>query len=1059
MSISLRAGSRIAALIAASISGGVGPSPSTDANLRRAIVDVSAAMRPAGGRLAGFPYPPRGGTGASVRDLRRLTQAVTRRLETAGTAEALSNAALLELLRGRNDRAVALLQEAGDKAPRSAVVLSDLGIAYMACASQGGARDTGALKESLAALDRALRADARLAEARFNQALVLERLSLSRGAAAAWARYLRLDSDSSWAAEANTHLEELNKPLPTVDSDRLGPLIEAAAVPKNETRLTALIHGAHEASRLYVEETVFARWARAEREGRPEQAARVLAVARAVGSRLAAVSGDWLIADGVAAIDRVGAFRPAELRAMAAGHELLGEAVARERADSYGDAARLLVRARDFFTQTNSPFGSYAALHLAICEFFAEDYRGARALIEDVLERTNPARAPTLYMRCLLMQGLLRAVAGDFGSALAPYRAAAEICERMEEPATAGYLRGLLAIAHRNLGDNSAAWDELGRALRTLPTFADSRRVYGLLEEAADAAAEEGRADVALHFLDEMVARSYRGLLPGVWAETLLRRARIELREGQRPRAEHDLNLARGLLARIGDAGLHQRVAIDMLVVEGQARLAADPRGAASLLGRALAYFRRSNHQLEATELYGQVAAAEERAGAPILAADSLAKGIAFFEAERARLEKDPRRHEFFERGQGLFDRMIALQATVLHNPEAALEYAERARARSLLDLYTDRAATSLSSFQPLDPAAIRRALPEGVTLIELAALPDCLVSWTVTRNSILVRIHEIPYPDLAELCGRWRLEIEAESGHGARSPAAERLRVLITAPLLPAIRGSRAVVFVPDRALSSLPFAALPGAAPGHLLLDEAAVSVEPSASLYVAALARARRAKMPPRNALVVVTDGFDRVQFPTLSALPGARGEATMIAALYPAAKLLTGPIATKQNFLAAAPGYEVIHLAGHTLFDAAYPGAPALLMAAPGGAARPVASLLQADELYALRLPAARLIVLAGCGSALGRNPTREGVMNLVRPLLATGVPNVVASLWAIDDEASSQFFARFHALVVAGTPPVQALRTVQLELAHGTSSFHRAPSHWAAFELIGGAGAL
>lgn len=889
---------------------------------------------------------------------------------------------------------------------------------------------------------------------------MLERLSLFRGAAAAWARYLRLDADSSWAAEARTHLDRLSESSPVVDADRLGSLLEEAAVAKADSRIATLIDGAHEMSRLLIEETILARWARAEREGRAQVAARLLGVARAVGSRLAA-SGDWLIADAVYRIDRASGSHPAELRALAAGHEFFGEAVARERTDSYTAAARLLEEARNSFAHTtSSPFGSYAALHLAICKYFAGDYKGAGSLVDEVLKFADPSRALTLYARSLWMRGLIYTVTGEFASAIEPYRSAAEIFDRVAEPSAAGHLRGLLATTFRSLGDSASAWEELVRALRSLPWFTDSRRMYSILVEASVEAVEEGQADVALHFLDEVMESSFRGLLPGVLAEALLRRARIQLRVGNRGHAERDLTLATGFLPEIGDEGLHERIGIDLLAAKGELKLEDDARSAADLLSRALTYFRESGHQLEAAALYGQVAAAEERAGSPTRAAEILAQGISAFEAGRASLESGARQHEFFERGQSLFDRMIALESAVLHDPEAALGYAERARARTLLDLSAGRAGPSFPEAQPLAPAAIQRALPAGVTLIELAALPDRLVSWTVKRESIVAHSQPISSGDLVELCGRWRGEMQGATRSGARFPAGERLRKLIAAPLLPAIRGSRAVVFVPDRVLSGLPFAALPGEGAGRFLVDEAPISVEPSASLYVAALRRARRFQGPLRSALVVVTDGFDRLQFPGYSDLPGARREAARIARLYPASKLLAGQFATKESFLGSAAAYEVIHLAGHTLFDAAYPGSPALLMALSRRSRSPrISSLLHAEELYSLRLPGARLVVLAGCGSALGKNPTREGVMNLARPLLAAGVPDVVATLWAIDDEASSQFFERFHAVLLEGMPPVQALRVAQLELAHNSAADRRAPSRWAAFEMIGGTGVL
>jgi len=66
------------------------------------------------------------------------------------------------------------------------------------------------LDEGLAAADRAIRLDAKLPEALFNRALILERLGRTADARAAWLRYLETDGTSPWAAEAREHASVLS---------------------------------------------------------------------------------------------------------------------------------------------------------------------------------------------------------------------------------------------------------------------------------------------------------------------------------------------------------------------------------------------------------------------------------------------------------------------------------------------------------------------------------------------------------------------------------------------------------------------------------------------------------------------------------------------------------------------------------------------------------------------------------------------------------------------------------------------------------------------------------
>jgi hypothetical protein len=63
--------------------------------------------------------------------------------------------------------------------------------------------------KGLALAERALKADPGMAEAMFNRALALERLSLPDQARDAWQQYLKADSSSGWAEEARRHLNAL----------------------------------------------------------------------------------------------------------------------------------------------------------------------------------------------------------------------------------------------------------------------------------------------------------------------------------------------------------------------------------------------------------------------------------------------------------------------------------------------------------------------------------------------------------------------------------------------------------------------------------------------------------------------------------------------------------------------------------------------------------------------------------------------------------------------------------------------------------------------------------
>ena len=82
---------------------------------------------------------------------------------------------------------------------------------------------------------------------------------------------------------------------------------------------------------------------------------------------------------------------------------------------------------------------------------------------------------------------------------------------------------------------------------------------------------------------------------------------------------------------------------------------------------------------------------------------------------------------------------------------------------------------------------------------------------------------------------------------------------------------------------------------------------------------------------------------------------------------------------------------------------------------------------------------------------------EGALSLGRPFLAAGVPNVVASLWDIDDSVSRRFFVSFHRALLQDGNPLVALRKAQITLLRGDDVSLAHPASWAAFICMGGLG--
>jgi len=138
-------------------------------------------------------------------DIRIAAARIEKKALERRTPDALHALGVADLVTGDVNRAVPVLEEAARQRAASAGLLSDLAAAYLARAAAHGDQPEDVAK-ALAAADRAVKIDAKLAEASFNRALALERLSRRDEARQAWQDYLKIDDKSEWATEARLRM-------------------------------------------------------------------------------------------------------------------------------------------------------------------------------------------------------------------------------------------------------------------------------------------------------------------------------------------------------------------------------------------------------------------------------------------------------------------------------------------------------------------------------------------------------------------------------------------------------------------------------------------------------------------------------------------------------------------------------------------------------------------------------------------------------------------------------------------------------------------------------------
>lgn len=1012
---------------------------------------VVGPVRLSEGLFTGFDYAPyRGSVRRVLRspDLERL-RSVLRRIPrelSQRPHEALSILAIAGLLDGNLDRAVGGLAQAIHKHRDDAALWSDLSALYLARAE--AEKHPADVLESLSAALKAVALKPDLREARFNLALTLERFSLDTQARAGWNAYLKLDPESPWAREAEEHLRALAGP-PQGEWDPLS--LETACLRGDERTAGALVARYRQPARLYAEKKLLASWAEAREAGRFEESSQALSVARCIGAALATVNGDHLVEDAVAVIDEAlaDAVHPERGAALAAGHRLYGEGLRLADQELDSKALPRFQQAAQRLKASGSPFEARAQVRAAVCE----GYLGRQDAVLSRLGRLREWIAGERYPNLAgdLLWGLARARSrkADFSGAIDSFSAALSRFSSTGELENVAFLHYLIAECLRYLGDTQQAWIHRYEGLRAARGVPRGTWYHNTLLDSAEAALSQGKPDIALLFQNEMVSGALSGADPVLITESLLRRSRTRCRLGGVETADPDFTKIRLWLPRIASPERRSFLASQLDATEGECRIGSDPDRAIALLGSAIAYVEGREDRYRLPGLYSRRASALVAAGLFDAAERDLEAGLQEVEAQRAEVADERLRTSYLDQAQGLFDAMIRFQIQTRNRWDLALEYSERSRGRTLLDAL-ERASSGPGGEPVLSAEEIRSRLPEGVALVEYSLTSDVLFAWIVSRESI--DLVEVPV-DENRLQARVRLFRSSLTQRSDRETAklSSALYEVLVRPVLQKTAPQKSLVFVPDKLLHLVPFAALLDAETGHYLAEDRRISFAPSATVFLHALERSEELSGKTGSGVLVMGDpGLDPRISRDFPALPGARGEVERVAALWQA-QAVRGERASRSAFLDEAPRHWLVHVASHARTNSQDPLLSSLLLA-PDGDDR---GELFAREIYRLRFTRTQLVVLAACGTASGALSASEGTQSFVQPFLAAGVPTVLGSLWPIEDREAEELFTRFYRRVAAGSDFVTALSEAQISFVHDPDPALRRPGAWSGFQIVGG----
>jgi len=473
----------------------------------------------------------------------------------------------------------------------------------------------------------------------------------------------------------------------------------------------------------------------------------------------------------------------------------------------------------------------------------------------------------------------------------------------------------------------------------------------------------------------------------------------------------------------------------------------------------------------------------------------TLMQGIQVNESLRAGVgSNDTNKVSIFEE-QARTYRLLQKVLIAQNKTDAALEIAERGRARAFVELLARQLSTNPTEATTITPPTIEQiqqiAKAQNATLVQYSIIYDDfkvqgkeqsheseLYIWVIKptgevtfHRSDLKLLWQQQNSSLAQLVFNSRDSIgvrglpivgvvprpgRQQNQEASLTQQLQQLHKLLIEPitdLLPTDPNAH-VVFMPQGDLFLVPFPALKDK-DGKYLIEKHTLLTAPS--IQVLELTRQQRQRvgatyaspLQGNDALVVGNPTMPSVppepgQPPQqLPSLPGAEREALAIAPLLNT-KPLIGNLATKSAIVQLLAGARIIHLATHGLLDDVR-GLGSAIALTPSGNDD---GLLTAEEILNLKLKA-ELVVLSACNTGRGRL-TGDGVIGLSRSLISAGVPSVLVSLWSVPDAPTASLMSEFYQNLQNNPDKAQALRQAMLT----TMKQHPNPKDWAAFTLIG-----
>jgi CHAT domain-containing protein/tetratricopeptide (TPR) repeat protein len=1051
-----------------------------------ALNDAYRQERPIEARVSTLDYAPFGSTRSGNEQVpvntfeldrakRFLSDAEKRRADAA-SAHALGK---LHLMQKEFEKAIEYLDRAAKTDSKNPQIYADLGAAYLekgrseldANKSKEPNEQSGKglvdLGRSLEYLKQSLELDPNLLEALFNRGLVHEQQGLYGEAENDWRAYIDKDSTSQWAVDARTKLKSLEGRKNRGSQDTKSETFMHALLTFDNTTAWEIYQRNYTKYGNRLTDILVDQFLAS--EPGPQSDENLVAL-RDVGELETRNAEDSFTADlariYASATPQTKTLLVEARRQFKEGYKVFEES-------NFRKAAELFTSAQKTFDQVgDQPESLAAAILIAHVAALEADSEG-QEVIAKVVSDCQARRYKWLLGQALIKRAHIQSNLNNYSDAIEDSRQALQIFQDLKDLYNMFVSSSQLANLHYLINNHDTSLSFLKRAM----TIAEVQDVpptqlwsIYIVASANLSALKLNRA--ALDYQDEALQLALRLKTPFYISRSY---QNIGLTYG----ALRQFDLAFESVRRAYEQGKSRETERD-----GKNMMASAARGLGDL-------YRASGDETsalaaydESSRFYGEIKfdhysyPAHKGKFLSYLAQnnDALAEQeleiiLNLFEKYREKIVEDRQTSYFFDKEQDICDLAIDFTYFRLNDQHRAFDRSEICRARNLhrlikhgakvtpgasgLDLRSSQPFES-GNASPLTGAEIQQQVPKQVQIVQYAVLEKRLLVWCITRSEIFTRFIEVDSSTLKDLVTTALNQIRQRDDKGS-ADSLKRLYDLLIAPVSSRLDSTKVLCFIPDESLHSLPFGALMSTTSGHYLAQDYQLMTSPSSTILIESSHRAQeRSSVQEERLLAVGNPTFDRSSNPSLPNLASAEGEVNEIARGYPPhARVLVGAQATRTSVMNELPRAQVAHFAAHYQIDHQSPlSSKVLLSPEPGDRAHAQSSALVSADIYQMDLTGTRLVVLSACQTGVEQELRGEGAIGFARSFLVAGVPVVVASLWPVDSEATSELMISFHHYRrVKHLPTTEALTRAQQEMMTHEKYSH--PYYWAGFTAIGG----